>query len=501
MPKLYKCATTYTKLRKDVVFELELGHSKGIEKVVLSFPRENFRHFIGAVKEKITDLPQYTERISPTQFYQKVCNRTITEFDIRQSADFSNPLSETIRNGIEYFLEDRWDTIANLYDYLHNSNSTNIDVYKWERDVYKDNRPNRSEICADLMISFSCTQNKKDPDEKALIFMIKEGSNNLDNFFAPVSGFPSNLDYTRCEHNNDKPLERYVILTLSELDRATGIKVDLIKAAPDEIAKYQKIEANKPDPKTKEMFVSVDKQAEKLRISRKEYVNSHNSETEKNYNKAKKELEELVETKTPNWLFALYDKLYAALEGAKKEGKTERKELLEEEIAIIKKGLSERNININQMTINQVSVDNTGAIVVASVIAIPLSEWLNNFKNNLQQAIHTVMDEVKLTFQSLGTDGKKLLSNAKSFVEKNINPNNDAAKKPKRKSETINSDNNRSTVNVPPAASRYAKIDRSNLPNLQKGILDPKKKIVAENEKNRTDRPQQHNRNKGDDAL
>lgn len=182
MDKLYECSTTYEKLRKDISFELKIDSAdKSSGKIVLTFPQKRFRHICGV--EKLSGIGSIFTDKNPDkakQFYNEVIAQQITENDLKRSPQFTDTLSE--KNEIRYFIEDRPDNIANLYDYLHNSkdylqnkDDTNISIYSWKLNARPEDRPENSQIPADLMICFSDSFNKKTDDEKSYIWFQDTG--------------------------------------------------------------------------------------------------------------------------------------------------------------------------------------------------------------------------------------------------------------------------------------------------------------------------------------
>lgn len=148
---------------------------------------------------------------------------------------------------------------------------------------------------------------------------------------------------------------------------------------------------------------------------------------------------------------------------------------------------NKKNFNINKM-----SIDTSGTIAVTPAVAIPLPEHLDYINKNLQQAMQSFTDDVKLTFQSLGSDIRKIGSDIKDFFTNTTK--NDVKQSGKHKVE-----DRPAKVEKQPEA-RTEEIDRSNKPNLS-AVMKSKQKEADKYNKERTVSPQQHKKNKGRDDI
>ncbi len=525
MGRLYDSAITYAKLHKDIVFEMELGNNiDGIKKVVLNFPSENYRHFIGVDKEHISDLDHYTTEIKPKAFYDGVRRQRIDETHISMSVDFNNPLNSNTKNGVQYFLTDRFATVANLYKYLHNSDESNMKVYLWERDIIRKKkdkngiekdvkitpqRPQNSTIDADLMICFSEVLNKKDNEEKAHIFFKCDNkSNSNDTQFYPISGFPTNLDYTKI--TNTLSLSSYEILSMTEFDKVTNRKIELIKAPQEKIEKYKAI-AEKRIADRAARVAQIDSNVEaikksagksftdlsgkrekfldkltKIKKNKKKNKDWKELNEYKDYVDTKESLVQIFKNKTSAWKEEFMTRLCSSFTGSHND----KKDLIRDEInSFDPEGeYSKKYLSFS----HNISIDASGAIAIAPAVAVPLSERWNNFNENLQQALRSFTDDVKLTFQSLGSDIRKIGSDIKDFFTNTTK--SDVKQSGKHKVA------DRPAKVEKPVEARTEKIDRSNKPNLS-AVMESKKKEAAKYNKERTVSPQQHKKNKGRDDI
>ena len=140
-------------------------------------------------------------------------------------------------------------------------------------------------------------------------------------------------------------------------------------------------------------------------------------------------------------------------------------------------------------------IDGSGAAVLTPAAAISLSEQWNKFKENLQNVIQSFADNFKLTIQSLGKDIKKIGSDIKRSIGNTIK----GAVKQSGKYEIADRSAEIKKAAVLPQRKIARKPGRN--VNTHEEFVVKKDERVAENERNRTDRPQDHGIKRNDSDI
>lgn len=464
--------------------------------VKISFKESDFHHLTGIEKLKDLDDAPKNKAIG---FLDKVLDGKMTYYkDFIKSSHINRPINsfgedchKHPKSTVDYFVIDRLREIKSLFWYLKNATKDNMYIYKWNDNQY--DRPYNSSINSDYLLVFHEGTFKQINEQTTCFFIAK----NNDNTFSPVTIFPTDIPYSYDVDHGKKQVKvdnfslkiiNKRTKTITNIIEPKQVDIDeeklryfssIVSEDYHKLNKYRTKLLNNPDNKAnlKQYKTKIERlgQKEKYGIEKLSIFQE-------------KLIEDIVSL-LPSNIKEKYRKKELSIEKALELLKDDFKiDFLGKEYNYVKKckdTINTRKENITfMMKFNDFNIDGSGAAVLSPAASISLSEQWNNIKENLQNVIQSFADNFKLTIQSLGKDIKKIGSDIKRSIGNTIK---DAVKPPGKYEIADRSAEIKETVALP--QRNTARKTGMNVNTHEKFVVK-KDERVAENERNRTDRPQ-----------